>query len=101
LVFAEGRVSEAAAAMVASEAERIADDFERAKAEMEAHLQRLLGVAAVWVSAGTGKQGPLELSARLQSIIAAAQQPLRHDPKWHALLRSLLNDPEATFPPEA
>jgi hypothetical protein len=96
LAQAEARVASAAASVVVSWAELIADDFERARAEAQAHLDRLLGVAAVWTNDnGQGKLGPLSLSPRLRSIITAAQVPLKHDPKGHGLLRSLLTDPEA------
>ena len=75
---AESSVADAAAAVVLSVAEEIADKVEAAKAEMEAQLSRLAGVAAVWSSAGNGKPGPLPLSPRLQTIIAAQGGP-RHD----------------------
>jgi hypothetical protein len=96
LARAEGLVSEAAAAVVVAEAELIADDYERAKAEAQRQLDRLLGVAAVWTSAN-GKQGPLQLGGRLSVIITGAQQPLHRDPKWHSLLHALHTDAEARF----
>jgi hypothetical protein len=92
-------VSEAATTVVLAEAEVIADRREAAKAEAQAHLSQLQGVAAVWTSAGPGKPGPLQLSPRLRSIIGAAQEPLRHDPRWHALMKALREDPEAVFSP--
>jgi hypothetical protein len=96
LAEAEAVVAKCAAAVLVSQAETIADHYEELKALAQDRLEQLLGVAAVWTSVN-GKQGPLQLGGRLSAIIAGAQQPLHHDPKWHGLLRALHMDAEARF----
>ena len=94
----EARVTAAATAVLLAEAEAIADRYEAAQAEAQAHLARLVGVAAVWSNGGPAKPGPLALSPRLQTLIANAGGP-KHDARWHTLMKELRgDDADASFP---
>jgi hypothetical protein len=91
LASAEGAVSTAAAAVLMSSAEEIADAFEKAKAEADALLDRLRGMAAIWSNGA-----PLQLSPRLRDTISQAGGP-RHDERWSSFMAALRDAPDATF----